>query len=91
MDFSIPTREAAPANALGIFPNPSTGTITLLDDNTAQERLDVRIYNATGQLLMQRVLQPGERTLQLESLPKGLLSVRATGRRGTAAGWVIYE
>lgn len=91
VDFSIPTHEATTTDALAISPNPSTGAITLLDAQTVQETLHVAIYNATGRLLMQRVLPPGERTLHLEALPRGLLCVRATSRKGTAVGWVVYE
>ncbi|MBK6993444.1 MAG: T9SS type A sorting domain-containing protein [Lewinellaceae bacterium] len=60
--------------ALVLSPNPSMGEVRFQMD----EEAEVRVYDAAGQILQSRIIQPGE-ALNLYSLPAGIyhLTVRS--------------
>lgn len=77
-----PTFPAAPVNAVEIFPNPSTGIVSIR--YTSIEPLSVSLYNAVGQLIKSTMLptspQSQVQTLHLHHLSQGIYFFRLTGK-----------
>jgi len=65
-------------SGIEVFPNPSSGnfTINILDD-VEQEKLE--IYNATGQLIIERVLKSKSQEIRLEQA--GMYTLKITDNR----------
>lgn len=75
------------AEALMMWPNPSSGSINMkLDDDAS-----VDIYALSGQHVGRYQLSSGENTLNLTSLPAGIYEVRATTKDAYYAGRLVLQ
>ncbi|MCK5857216.1 MAG: T9SS type A sorting domain-containing protein [Bacteroidales bacterium] len=59
-----------------IYPNPSTGNITL---KSKYKMSSIEIYDLNGRLLLSKLVEGMEATLSLEDFPKGVYLIRAIG------------
>ncbi len=80
-DKVIATNDAAFDSALEVFPNPTTGELTM-NFNLAQEaNLNVRITNALGQTVISREMQnatSGNATFNLNDMSEGIYLIHIT-------------
>lgn len=60
---------------LEVFPNPTSGWLNIRTDNP--ERFSLKIFNVHGQQLTTAVLEQGQLTMDLSSLPDGLYLLSA--------------
>jgi hypothetical protein len=58
---------------LKLYPNPATQHITLDNLDPASEH--IRVYSVTGQLVMTARVSPGENTIDISRLPRGIYIV----------------
>ena len=78
----IATRDLnTPQQLLQVFPNPATDLLTLQFQKIPQGTLQVTIYNALGQALLQQAWQPSsqQEQLSLKGLPAGMLFIQVEG------------
>ena len=66
-------REDQLVSNLRLYPNPTSGTLTVVGPEQAQQ---VSIHNSRGQLLLQAQLKQGQTQLDVSALPKGLYLVK---------------
>lgn len=68
-------------SALWVFPNPSSGTVTIDWQGTESLPLELALFDISGRLVAARALSSGNRTLSLGSIPAGtyFLEARAPG------------
>ncbi len=71
-------QSAFDSQQLAVYPNPNTGTFFI----ESTQSLDVTIYNALGQLILQQRLTEGKNSIQLNEEAKGIyiLQVNQSGR-----------
>ena len=74
------------AQALILSPNPTDGELRF----PMEAEAEVRVFDAAGQLLQSRIVQPGE-ALNLTALPTGMYQVTARSGAGFYAGKVLKE
>ncbi|HOY29291.1 MAG TPA: T9SS type A sorting domain-containing protein, partial [Flavobacteriales bacterium] len=60
---------------VSIFPNPGKDLLTI---SSAVEVLDVTLFNAQGQVVMQETLASGSRVLNIAALSNGVYTLRVT-------------
>ncbi|MDX5348888.1 MAG: T9SS type A sorting domain-containing protein, partial [Hymenobacteraceae bacterium] len=76
-------KEKLPQLSFSVYPNPSTGQVTVKTETTKTQTLEV--VNMLGQVLYTKQLQPNETQehhLDLSYLPKGMYLVRITSANG---------
>ncbi len=72
-----PSKIEEDSKAFQIYPNPSTGIITL---NSKYKISSIEIYDLNGRLLLSKLVKGMEAELSLESLPKGVYLIKAIGQ-----------
>ena len=67
--------------SLSIYPNPNNGSFNLILNNKVQS-MDVRVYNAMGSLVFQKLFANINNSLEinLSDLPKGIYLLNANGK-----------
>ncbi len=78
--------ETAP-NAFNIFPNPSSGIVTL--QLLASEAAELNLFNALGENILTKVIREGMQEVDLSDKPKGVYHYRVVGARVRQSGKVI--
>ena len=78
IDFRVPTKEAYSKIEVNVFPNPSTGNVTLdWDDGINTEGGIVRVFNMLGQMVFQQKIPAIDTRAQLElNVPSGVYHIR---------------
>jgi Secretion system C-terminal sorting domain len=78
IDFRVPTKETFTKIDVNVFPNPSTGNVTLdWDDGINTEGGIVRVFNMLGQMVFQQTIPSIETRAQLElNVPSGVYHIR---------------
>jgi hypothetical protein len=78
IDFRVPTKETFTKIDVNVFPNPSTGNVTLdWDDGINTEGGFIRVFNMLGQLVFQRTIPSNDTRTQLElNVPSGVYHIR---------------
>jgi hypothetical protein len=78
IDFRVPTKETFTKIDVNVFPNPSTGNVTLdWDDGINIEGGIVRVFNMLGQLVFQQQIPSNDTRAQLElNVPSGVYHIR---------------
>lgn len=91
--LSTPSVKSLTANKISIFPNPSTGKITILSpSNLPREMVFIDIYNGTGKMVKRLEIKQAESySVDLAGYPEGiyLISLRQGGQ--LFAGKVILN
>jgi Secretion system C-terminal sorting domain len=89
------TESSAPEVArplLRVFPNPSSGRLSIEVEGLPGRSLSLTLHNGLGQCVHSGTLPTGGGTLALEHLPAGVYMVRVAGAGGTAVTrWVKAE
>jgi PKD repeat protein len=67
---------------LVLWPNPGTGLINL---SLPQSGMQIKIYNLTGQILMQTILEEGISEINISHLDKGVYVIEGTAADGFIA------
>lgn len=83
VDPSEPLADAA----LFMYPNPTTGYVQV----KLTGKIAVYVYTLSGQLVLKSYLAPGDKTLNLSSLPAGLYQVRAKSDEDYFSGKLIIQ
>ena len=96
LSITLGTAPAALAAQTQLYPNPTTGTATLVLAGLKQPGgVRVDVLNTLGQLLLQRTAWPGaglvSETLDLRGLPAGVYSVRLHTPEGTVVKRLVKE
>ncbi|WP_207434202.1 T9SS type A sorting domain-containing protein [Sabulibacter ruber] len=83
---ALPTEQSQEAKAaneeqsMSVFPNPSSGVITISLDGFEGKKTDLKILNVIGNVVYREVIQDPEaryaKTLDLNKLAKGLYYVK---------------
>ena len=73
--------------ALFMYPNPTTGYVQV----KLTGKIAVYVYTLSGQLVLKSYLAPGDKTLNLSSLPAGLYQVRAKSDDDYYSGKLIIQ
>jgi hypothetical protein len=78
IDFRVPTKESFTKIDVNVFPNPSTGSVTLdWDDGINTEGGSIRVFNMLGQLVFQQTIPSVDMRAQLElNVPSGVYHIR---------------
>jgi Secretion system C-terminal sorting domain len=78
IDFRVPTKETFTKINVNVFPNPSTGNVTLdWDDGINTEGGNVRVFNMLGQMVFQQQIPSIETRAQLDlNVPSGVYHIR---------------
>ena len=78
IDFRVPTKETYSKIDVNVFPNPSTGNVTLdWDDGINTEGGIVRVFNMLGQMVFQQKIPAIDTRAQLElNVPSGVYQIR---------------
>jgi hypothetical protein len=78
IDFRVPTKETFTKIDVNVFPNPSTGNVTLdWDDGINTEGGIIRVFNMLGQMVFQQTIPSIETRAQLElNVPSGVYHIR---------------
>jgi hypothetical protein len=80
---SVARTGAVAASAIGLYPNPAAGVVTLTNLN-APSSARVRVYSLQG-AEMRQARYDGNGSLQVQSLPKGLYYVDVTDGNGNTS------
>ncbi len=81
--------ETIPQNAISIYPNPTTGKITL--DFAQADIRELKITNLTGKILFEKTdVQPNE-TIDLSGLPGGIYILNVRTDNGLLTRKVVKE
>ncbi|WBO86757.1 Ig-like domain-containing protein [Hymenobacter yonginensis] len=80
---------AALAAQVSVFPNPSTGLVTVLRPATGTASAEV--LNALGQVVRRVALPTAETRLDLRELPTGIYTLRLTTPQGTVSKRLVRE
>jgi hypothetical protein len=77
IDFRVPTKETFTTIDVNVFPNPSSGNVTLdWDDGINTEGGSIRVFNMLGQLVFQQHIPSIETRAQLElNVPSGVYHI----------------
>ena len=89
--FELPPASRQFAAEMRVFPNPSTGRITV--GGAIEPGAMLRVISPIGNVLQERRIQPDETlvSLDLTNLPTGIYSVEMIGVAGTTVKKVVRE
>jgi plastocyanin len=80
------------ANTLRLYPNPTTGIITVIPGESSGKVDDLTVMDITGRTLFSNVVSTGQQyNLDLSSYPGGYYFVRVTSDAGTLTRKVILD
>lgn len=71
------------------FPNPVANSLSVLVPETVNSSVQLEIFNALGQKVLEFVLHSGLNEYNLESLPKGIYFIKATDGKKTTTKKII--
>lgn len=78
----ITALEPTPAfSKLNIYPNPSQGQVTI-QSATLDAFESVQVVNSLGQVIYQSIIYQGDKRHDIDSLPRGLLYIKFSGKNG---------
>jgi len=88
-------REINPNNQLIIYANPTAGkcNITVPDDFVNEKNLTLSIYDNTGKLIQQKILEmnDGKIKVSLEEEAKGIYNVTLSNKKKSYSGKIVFE
>jgi alpha-amylase len=74
-------------NNLDIYPNPTSGQLTV----AAKQKGQVRVYTLQGKLLLQKNLENATENLDLSAFGKGVYMLRFDAKEGTSYSKIVVE
>jgi len=77
--YYSPTGLSEEATRVKVYPNPTNGQVTILDDDLYA----VEVYNLWGQVVLSRQERDASATLDLNPLPSGLYVIRIIENDGS--------
>ncbi|MBK8947891.1 MAG: T9SS type A sorting domain-containing protein [Flavobacteriales bacterium] len=83
--------EAADNAAITLFPNPTTGRVTLRLAGSSPRGTTVRVVDAFGRVLRSTAMQGASIDLDLDGLPRGCYGVLVDTAEGVWTGRVLKE
>jgi type IX secretion system substrate protein len=80
-------------NSLNIFPNPTTGIVSIVFDNSADELRQVNVFNMVGQevLNVMEVQRNGYYSIDLSGMSKGMYFINCTFATGTVTRKILLQ
>lgn len=81
VNTSVGSAEQASTSAMRIYPNPASALITI--DLGELQRVQLDVYNAIGECVIQRTVVGGRSTIDISGLPTGIYTIRSTTVDGT--------
>ncbi len=79
-------------NTLRVYPNPTTGLLTVIPGESAGKVDDLTVMDITGRTIFSNVVSSGQQyNLDLSSYPGGYYFVRVTSETGTLTRKVILD
>lgn len=84
----VGVEESATVNGLTVFPNPTSGLITLTLENPASDNV-VRVYAVTGEMMMERKITGATMQLDLTEFAHGAYFIQVSGQNGTSTVEVL--
>jgi PKD repeat protein len=83
------------AGSFSIYPNPTTGMITLDINSDGFDKMDVKVFNVLGEVVkslnLSDVPAQGKYTLDLSAFAKGIYMVRVQTENGVASKKVSLQ
>lgn len=77
---TVNLKEVLPStNEITIYPNPSSGNLTINISDTNFSNLEIEIYNSIGQVILRKSLIQNTTKLDLTSVSSGMYHYRVTG------------
>jgi hypothetical protein len=76
---AVAIHSCAPNNSISVFPNPSSGQITLLPQVSSREKIVLTIFNAIGEKVFELPTTLREQSLDIKGLPKGTYYINIVG------------
>jgi hypothetical protein len=81
----------SPAQYVNIFPNPSTGIVTIAFADNNEDKGMVEVFNIFGQRIVEMKSLQNNTQLNLSSYPKGLYLIKVTTAKGAITRKVVLE
>jgi plastocyanin len=79
-------------NTLQVYPNPTTGMLTVISGESAGKLDDLTVMDITGRMIFSNIVISGQQyNLDLSSYPGGYYFVRVTSETGTLTRKVILD
>jgi len=78
------------ANAVSIYPNPSSGRITVSVKSFTAD-MKVSVFDMPGQMRLQQTLDNNKQDIDISGLSKGIYMVRVVGGNTNAVGKVVVK
>lgn len=89
---SISEMDATQGSVFSLFPNPTTGTVTMnYPRATSDESTQIRVVDAIGKIVMHGNLQGPTGQLDISSLPSGVYSMVLATERGNVVKKLIKQ
>ena len=85
--ISMEADEPVDADAYFVYPNPTNGVVQL----KLTGKITVYVYTLSGQFVQKSVMPPGEKILDLSSLPDGVYHVMAKSDEDYYSGKLIIQ
>ncbi len=83
------TERWAPLQSLQLFPNPSNGIFSITPDGGIP--VEVNIYNLTGEMIYNAIIQPGKTEIDLSNKPKGIYILRTESDNTIMTKKIIFN
>ena len=84
---SMEADEPVDADAYFVYPNPTNGVVQL----KLTGKITVYVYTLSGQFVQKSVMPPGEKILDLSSLPDGVYHVMAKSDEDYYSGKLVIQ
>ena len=84
---SMEADEPVDADAYFVYPNPTNGVVQL----KLTGKISVYVYTLSGQFVQKSVMPPGEKILDLSSLPDGVYHVMAKSDEDYYSGKLVIQ
>jgi hypothetical protein len=87
------TQDAALANAIQVYPNPTASVLNVSIYQTISQNTKVQLFNVSGQQIIEKNLPEGEVATQLETsnLPDGIYLLKVSNLNGFATKRVMVK
>ena len=88
---SLQTESHFNTEHIAVFPNPSTGMLTIETPPTSESVWTMTLTNSAGQTLMEQSLEQSQQTIDASHLPKGVYFMRLQSEQGVVTKRVVLN